>query len=614
MSINIFIKVLFLCWYYISFMNSIEINSSQQCFIDYLNFKKPNESCYKRRIFSSFPKTLFMESNISKLYSKINGTDKLYSSVWCTSSNISGLRCRFKNLCFLPEKNVFMFISSSSSILYGVKSIFDMVNNLFSSSVNYHNAFQIPFSVVNKSTLLNKCVNYVEKDSILISRFKPDNLQHIFHDDLLPLYFTLQEFSFNSVSIIIDNLGKLEYDYLYKAVSKDLYFIFDFPSEILCFSQAHIGLNKISIFNHYQYNFSTTFTPISPSINKYHLHLFVKDFVETFHLPSDSSVQKKNFKISIINRKMNRKIFNILDLKILLEKHFLNKYNFAFTIQILSLEDDGVIYIIKEILSTDILIGMHGACLILSLFLPPSSSLIELWPFGLDPSIVPVYKTICEIKEIDYHSWVNEDIENTILHPEYPTFYGGIENWNSENYTNLLLKLSLNNLKNILCCNDPEWLFRIYQDTIVNVYVNNNLKSTLIQNIIDSILINFFKSNKSLSENLIPDSQRYLSQVENVTCSQNYSRKDPSVIMLIVKWTEPWNKDKIGCKKIHYEVVLRELYSNREDITHFYYTEEIQFFKRFFSSTNLQVWISSYCDHIQGASVFVLCSQVEVAI
>lgn len=585
----------------------MEINSSQRCFIDYLNFKKPNKNCYKAGIYLNFPRALYMKNNISKLYSKINYSEKLYSSVWCTSSDISGLRCKFKNLCFLPEKKIYLFISSSSSILYGVESIFDMVHNLFSSSVNHHNAFQIPFAVVNTSTLFNKPINYVERDSILLSRFKPDNLQHIFHDDLLPLYFTLQELSPNSVSIIIDNLGKLEYDYLYKAVAKDLFFISDFPSEIVCFSQAYIGLNRMSVFNDYQYNFSHAFTPISLSINKYHLHLFVKDFVETLQLPSISSIQKKNFKISIIDRKINRKILNIFDLKIMLQKHLLNKYNFDFTIKILSLEDDGIIFIIKEILTTNILIGMHGASLILSLFLPPSSSLIELWPFGLNPSIVPVYQTVCKIKEINYHSWINKDINNTVLHPEYPTFYGGIKNWNYENYSNLLSMLSMNDLKEIHCCDDHEWLLRIYQDTIVNVYINENFKSTLIQNIIDDILVHNFKLNKSLSKYLIPDNQRYLSQVENVNCRQNYSKKDSSVTNLIIKWSEPWNKDELGCKILNYEVVLKEVYSNKEDITHFYLTEETQFLKRFSTLTNLHVWISSYCDHIQGASVFVLC-------
>ena len=67
---------------------------------------------------------------------------------------------------------------------------------------------------------------------------------------------------------------------------------------------------------------------------------------------------------------------------------------------------------------------------------------------------------------IIYRSWRNLDVTKTVSHPYREPSLGGIhhlplkEQW--------AIKKS-EEVKPALCCQDPEWLFRIYQDTIVDV-------------------------------------------------------------------------------------------------------------------------------------------------
>ncbi|KAG7154246.1 O-linked-mannose beta-1-4-N-acetylglucosaminyltransferase 2-like, partial [Homarus americanus] len=75
-----------------------------------------------------------------------------------------------------------------------------------------------------------------------------------------------------------------------------------------------------------------------------------------------------------------------------------------------------------------VVVGVHGAALILGMFLQPGSILVEIWPFGINSNASTVYKTMCGLQDfgVAYVPWMNKDIINTVYHPEYPAAYGGL--------------------------------------------------------------------------------------------------------------------------------------------------------------------------------------------
>lgn len=551
------------------------------------------------------------KNNISNLFKNINyiNFDKLYSSVWCSSSHISGLRCKFDNLCYFPQKRQFIFISSPFSILYGVNSLFELSKTLLTSSARNHTAFKFNFAVVGASHIKHK-IRFIEKRLLLFSRFKPDNLQHVFHDDLLPLYFTIKELSINNqakknkniIPIIIDENGKQEYDFLYSYISGQLYFINDLPldNSWTCFLETHIGLNLMSVF--YDYTIGNSFDNHYNYFNSNYLEGFVNHFIENFNFVSNSKQDVETLKVVILQRKATRKILNIKDVQEILFYHLKDKNNLTPIVKVMSLEDDGILSIIEELQKTEILIGMHGAALMLSIFMPNSSSLIELWPFGLKPLIVPFYKILCEIKGIHYKFWVNKDISNTRLHPEYPRYYGGIDNWSPTKLTDLIKKLEMTTLETIECCDNPEWLMRIYQDTIVNVYSQTQFKSQLLQKIVEDILsaLKSIRPKISLGSN-----QFFLSKVDDVYCNI-YHEKDYT--KMILRWNFPWNYNVIECQDINFEIIVADsnTYSKGSYLT--YYTSERIFMKKLeYNVFEFFVWITPICMEKMGSDTFVYC-------
>jgi capsular polysaccharide biosynthesis protein len=63
---------------------------------------------------------------------------------------------------------------------------------------------------------------------------------------------------------------------------------------------------------------------------------------------------------------------------------------------------------LATIANTDVLIGMHGAGLVHTLYLPPHAQLVEIYPKSFAKGHNP-FKAIAGWRGLGYHTWRNED-------------------------------------------------------------------------------------------------------------------------------------------------------------------------------------------------------------
>ena len=116
---------------------------------------------------------------------------------------------------------------------------------------------------------------------------------------------------------------------------------------------------------------------------------------------------------------------------ILNENELIEKLKAAFpeyeTIQFFS--EESIASASEMIHSTSVLIGMHGALVILSMFLPQKATLIELFFFGVDPKNYTPYKTVSDLIGVKYKTWTNvrEDPPFSIVHDDKSFYLGGIK-------------------------------------------------------------------------------------------------------------------------------------------------------------------------------------------
>lgn len=502
--------------------------------------------------------------------------EELYSSVSCRGINHTDRICKFKNLCYESLSQVFIFFHNYKSIMIGVPqdrftpALIDF-SSVYDHNTQYFNFIDLPASAFSKFN-----VNIIKGISLLFKRFNPENLMHVFHDDLIPAFVTLNEnFLLNKNEgvqfVFADGRDPGPYSDLYEFFldSRPLY-LNNISSQLVCFEKVVIGLNKHSLW--YQYGFRQPQGPIAKDLSSIFpvLLQFREYFKKRFSLPEETA---KN-KALLLTRGHNRKILNAGAVAKTIE----TRMNWKTCI--VSLEKYNVIDVIKEIMSSRLITGMHGSLLILSLFLPSHSHIIELFPYGINPEICTPYRTLAEIPGLwlTYHSWENKIMSNTFPHPEYPPELGGILHLPEQKQESI--KNSF--VKPFLCCYNPEWLYRIYQDTVVDL----ESFSIILDNVLQEKQIINAKRNKFTDTDIITK-RLYPSEVQNIAC------KVLSPNSLNISWEKPWNINFINTTTVEYELWYQT--GENEDVKAFIMK------KTFFSfivdrSENIYIWIRCHID------------------
>lgn len=504
--------------------------------------------------------------NFTQFNSNVDYHEEFYSSVYCRGNNHTDRICKFRNLCFNPSTDVFMFFHGANSDVIGVPEDRFSPALVDFSSVYDHNTQYFNYIDLPGSAFLNFTARLVGGTAVLFKRFNPENLMHVFHDDLIPAYVTLKENFLiddkNDVFFVFaDGRDPGPYADLYGTFLKKEPFYLSSASEVICFDKAVIGLNKHSLW--YHYGFKKPQGPLNKDMN------LISPMLAHFrsYFKKQFSLQEKAVKDNalLLTRGHNRKILNYKELAKVLE------VNSNLKSQTASLEEYSVIEVIEKIMSSKIVIGIHGSLLILCLFLPPNSHIIELFPYGIDSNICTPYRTLAKIPslKLTYHSWENKIEKNSIPHPEYPADHGGI----------LHLPIHVQDhirkspVKPFLCCYNPEWLYRIYQDTVVDL------------NTFTSIIKNAIHNDERVIRDMTTGTKLYPSEVQNLSCQLN------SENLIHISWERPWNVNFMNATVIEYELWYQD--NDEDDIKAFIMRKTFFNLKNI---SNIYVWIRCHVD------------------
>ncbi|XP_077431264.1 protein O-linked-mannose beta-1,4-N-acetylglucosaminyltransferase 2 [Vanacampus margaritifer] len=471
----------------------------------------------------------------------------------CSSKMHTDRICRFDYLCYCTEGDEFVFFHSNASI---------MVPNLGSrrfqpalldmSSVEDHNTQYFNFLELPTAALkfLSKPV-FVPDVTLIFNRFNPDNIMHVFHDDLLPAFYTMKLYSDldeRARLMFMEGWGKGQYFDLYRLLSSKQPLLKeqlkDF-GKLICFTKSYVGVSKMTTW--YQYGFVQ---PQGPKANILvsgnEIRQFSEYFMVKMNITRKEEVEKdvgnvgdeseKDEYIVVFSRLTTRLILNEAELIIALAQEFKMK---VFKV---SLEEQSFPSIVQVISGASILVTMHGAQLITSLFLPRGAIVVELFPFAINPEQYAPYKTLATLPGMDLHyfSWRNTKKENTVTHPDRPWDQGGIAHLKKEEQERILASKQVSRHK---CCRNPEWLFRIYQDTLIDI-------PSLLDVVKEGI-----KTRQSFKKSK-PASKIHPGRVREPLCQTSVQATDKA--QLIISWQIPWNLKYLKVKEVKYEVWIQE--------------------------------------------------------
>lgn len=461
----------------------------------------------------------------------------------CTGRTHTDRICHFRWLCYSTEAEEFLFFhGNASAMLPNLGSRRFQPALLDLSTVDDHNTQYFNFVELPAAALrfLPRPV-FLPDAALIANRFNPDNLMHVFHDDLLPIFYTLRQFpglARDARLLFMEGWPEgAHFDPLYRLLSPKpplLRAQLKALGRLLCFPRAIVGLSKTTTW--YQYGFVQ---PQGPKANilvsGHEIRQFARFMAEQLNVSRAGRPMGQDY-ILVFSRTQNRLILNEAELLLALAREFHMK-----TVTV-SLEDHSFADVVGLVGNASMLVSMHGAQLITALFLPRGATLVELFPYAVNPEHYTPYKTLATLPGMDLHyvAWWNTAPENTVTHPERPWDEGGIAHLDQAEQARILQSREV---PRHLCCRNPEWLFRIYQDTRVDI-------PSLLQTIRRVVKGRPGPRRQKQTVSLYPG------KVREARCEA--SVRGASEARLTVSWQIPWNLKFLKVREVRYEVWLQE--------------------------------------------------------
>uniref|UniRef100_A0A1B6BYW6 Glycosyltransferase 61 catalytic domain-containing protein n=1 Tax=Clastoptera arizonana TaxID=38151 RepID=A0A1B6BYW6_9HEMI len=522
-------------------------------------------------------------------------TKNVDSSLWCHEEIGGNKVCEFQYLCFVPNnENHIVFMYTDKSSIFGLKSKEELKNISLSSVLN-HNGVLLKLSICNSyEHSLDNFIN-LRHNVLLLWRFKSDNIMHVIHDDLIPIFTTYKELCKGNVKECVQKYQLVfvdgedpgpHYDW-YKLFSySDPLFLNEELNQTICFKKGRVGLSTRSVW--YQYGFNRFHGPTHSYMNGKLLQEFTEFILDGFKIYRNNYNLNESIGI-FFNRKLNRKIINENYIIDEVKNMYTNIFSVHhFTLYNLDLSQNDTVTILSLLVRAKFVVGMHGSAMILSMFIPQTASIVELFPFGIQPEYVSPLRAMCDLPDVlqYYQSWVNINESNSITYPDNTHLLGGISHLDIE------MQQTIKNIKlvpPVECCHNPLYLFRMYQDTLVDKSFSEVLEEI------------FLVQRSTLSDNIFTnlkndvDRWYFPSPVTNITCS-NINEN------LILSWNKPYNA---GLNKIEYRLAINV---GNQDMSLSTFSTSVQLnLSSYEKSINIQIWIKSVFDNSESIDAYFTC-------
>ncbi|XP_034237109.1 protein O-linked-mannose beta-1,4-N-acetylglucosaminyltransferase 2-like [Thrips palmi] len=413
----------------------------------------------------------------------------LVSSVWCHTGSSGEKLCKFRNICYDPWFQEFQFTMSEESIVFGIRNP-EQWKDIDMSTVLDHNAFKMKVSIMSPENKIKQNRAQVLMDpTFIIHRFKPDNIMHVIHDELIPLLFTMESVSekdfdgkqFSLAFTDDHNISTLDkwYDHFSKSPIIKLPYI----SETICFANAYVGMHKSTLW--FDYGFKKYHGPyINRNFHVNGLKKFVKYSLSVWKSKPifTCSLETQCVKVVVVSREQSRRILNLKTLYSAIEEAHQKSYkSYGLEIVTIDLARHDISFVLTELNQATLVVGMHGAAMILSLFMPPSSAIVELFPYAINPDNVSFLKALFQQREVYplyYEFWRNKNIGDSRPGTHADPLMGKISHL-SEELQNIIM--SMTEVPPVQCCHSPAYLYYMYHDTYVQESVEQPILNALLR-------------------------------------------------------------------------------------------------------------------------------------
>eukprot|EP01147_Barroeca_monosierra_P009015 gene9015-1344_t len=349
------------------------------------------------------------------------------SSLVCTNTtDVNHRFCRLNNICSRssPRGRQYMFFHGPDTLMENVplnryQPALASLSSVMNHNVQFFNYDDYRADLFNFS-MFN--IEMITRPAFLFRRFKPDNIMHILHDDLLPIFFSLRLMfgsDWEAVQLVCEDEfpQNLSTTKLFRLISQH---------PIMFLNKKQVDDTSLICFQTwYDYGFDKPQGRIQNKVvDGRDIRLFTRHIRQRLGIQDQPTIYPTS-PIVIFSRTQNRLIINQAQL---VEKLY---GAYGVPVVIIRMETHTFEDQIRVLSQTRAAIGMHGSILIMGMFLPPSAVIFELYPYAINPEHYTPYRDMANLPgmNLKYASWANTLEAYTLTYENRPPHLGGISHF-----------------------------------------------------------------------------------------------------------------------------------------------------------------------------------------
>ncbi|KAJ3196128.1 Protein O-linked-mannose beta-1,4-N-acetylglucosaminyltransferase 2 [Dinochytrium kinnereticum] len=197
--------------------------------------------------------------------------------------------------------------------------------------------------------------------------------------------------------------------------------------------------------------------------------------------------------------------------------------------------------------------------------------MIEMFPYAVPSDHYTPYKTMSELPgmALIYRAWENKHPNTSITHDDEDPMLGGIAHLPEKEQEEIRTS---NTVPQHVCCTNPYWLYRIYQDTIINLEEVTNMIAEALKE--SRAMLRSIRKKNWEEVNLLPP----VVAISDIRCLEGNDRKPGT---LWAGWEGPWTGATVE------KWVVKVIDTEKHTENHYYTTEPSIFLPGFDPGTEV---------------------------
>jgi len=323
-----------------------------------------------------------------------------------------------------------------------------------------------------------KVLRLADRPALLLKRWRPHDVQNVLHDDLMPIYHTMESLCggnadecFRHYRLIVADKVDTSLNPLYQimweaeVIYLDSDLIANETDRVICFDEAVAGLDGGTTWWEHGHAGRNPGPLDIGHIRPARLERFRNNLARKLaHFHSAFGLEYPD--AVVLASGVRRQILNYNQLLVTVGEEYKRLFGAEnFTAVQLNFEEHTAEHILRTLSKTRLVVGAHGPHMAATMIMPLGGVVVELFPYGISPDSFSFVANMAAIRRLNYAAVATEKRSASLAYPNRAANLGGISHLPRQLQEDIKKRSDVGRVKE----DDPAYLYRLHQHTTVDL-------------------------------------------------------------------------------------------------------------------------------------------------